>query len=148
MFDDAQLWRSISSRNSTSQHQSQGLFRYSQVRQAQDLPQVAAKTLERAHLIVNRITALPELFASESYSPAQALLATAKQFDRLSDLLCAVIDLCEFIRNVHTEMVWINHANEAYELLCSYMNELNTHVGLYQVSMSGSWREALVDDLQ
>lgn len=134
VFDDPQLWRSISSRQSTGQQHLQGLFCYPRVRKAEDLPQVAADTLAQARIVVNRICALPQLFTSESFSPAQALLATAKQFDRLSDLLCAVIDLCEFIRNVHTEPDWIQQANEAYELLCSYMNELNTHVGLYQVS--------------
>lgn len=111
-----------------------GLFRYPQVTKASDLPALATRTLSRAQTIVKRINALPELFAERSYDPAQALLSAAKQFDRLSDLLCGVIDLCEFIRNVHPDQQWILRANEAYELLCSYMNELNTHVGLYQVS--------------
>lgn len=135
IFDDSHLWRTVSAKNSTSTlNEQKGLFRYAQVTKASDLPELATRTLSRAQTIVRRINALPELFAARSYAPAEALIAAAKQFDRLSDLLCGVIDLCEFVRNVHPDQQWILRANEAYELLCSYMNELNTHVGLYQVS--------------
>lgn len=61
-----------------------------------------------------------------------------KNLDRLSDLLCGVIDLAELVRNVHPDPAWAGGANEAYEELCEYMNELNTHVGLYEVS-SATW---------
>ena len=57
-----------------------------------------------------------------------------KNLDRLSDLLCGVIDLAELVRNVHPDPAWASGANAAYEELCEYMNELNTHVGLYEVS--------------
>lgn len=66
-----------------------------------------------------------------------------KKLDRLSDMLCGVIDLAEFVRNVHPEEEWSEGANEAYEGLCGYMNELNTNVGLYEVrliSLSLLWK--------
>lgn len=56
-----------------------------------------------------------------------------KNFDRLSDTLCAVIDAAEHVRHAHPDPEWAEAANEAYEMLCSYMNVLNTHTELYDV---------------
>jgi len=58
-----------------------------------------------------------------------------KNLDRLSDLLCGVIDLCELVRNVHPEEEWVEESEKAYERLCSFMNGLNTDTGLYKVSI-------------
>ena len=62
------------------------------------------------------------------------LRLVVKNLDRLSDLLCGVIDLCELVRNVHPDDQWITACERSYDRLCSYMNGLNTHVGLYEVS--------------
>jgi intermediate peptidase len=59
-----------------------------------------------------------------------------KNLDRLSDLLCGVIDLCELVRNVHPDEAWVSESDSTYERLCSFMNELNTDTGLYKVSLS------------
>lgn len=61
-----------------------------------------------------------------------------KNLDRLSDLLCGVIDLCEVLRNVHPGEDWRDGVDEAYGVLYEFMNELNTHVGLYEVRSSFS----------
>ena len=58
-----------------------------------------------------------------------------KNLDRLSDMLCSVIDLAELVRNAHPDPEWVKSANEAYEQLCEYMNVLNTNVGLYEVCL-------------
>lgn len=78
-----------------------------------------------AQLLADRI-----LRARESRSE---LLKAVKNLDRLSDLLCGVIDLSELVRNAHPDEQWANAANVAYESLCEFMNVLNTHVGLYEV---------------
>jgi len=59
-----------------------------------------------------------------------------KNLDRLSDLLCGVIDMCELVRNVHPDESWVIEAERAYERLCSFMNGLNTDQGLYKVSLT------------
>ena len=61
------------------------------------------------------------------------LLKVVKNLDRLSDMLCGVIDLAELVRNAHPDRLWMEAANHAYETLCEFMNVLNTHVGLYEV---------------
>ncbi|KAI9305607.1 hypothetical protein BJ944DRAFT_264935 [Cunninghamella echinulata] len=56
-----------------------------------------------------------------------------KNLDRLSDTLCIVIDLAEFLRNAHPNPTLLNAANNAYTDLCTYMNTLNTDTRLYKV---------------
>jgi len=111
-----------------------GLFGYTNLIKPQDLIPLAQRTVHRASAVVERICNLPTTFAKDGTTSDQALLLMAKQFDRLSDLLCSVIDPCEFIRNVHADEDWVEAANEVYEYMCNYMNTLNTHVGLYRVS--------------
>ncbi|KDQ63283.1 hypothetical protein JAAARDRAFT_29301 [Jaapia argillacea MUCL 33604] len=86
---------------------------------------LAESTLRRAQLLTERV-----LRASQS---REELSKVIKNLDRLSDMLCGVIDLAELIRNAHPDMLWIDSANEVYEKLCEFMNVLNTHVGLYEV---------------
>ncbi|OXH64855.1 mitochondrial intermediate peptidase 1, partial [Cryptococcus neoformans] len=62
--------------------------------------------------------------------PAE-LRHVVKNLDRLSDVLCGVIDMCELVRNVHPDPRWIEETEKTYETLCSFMNELNTNRGLY-----------------
>lgn len=65
--------------------------------------------------------------------PAE-LRKVVKNLDRLSDVLCGVIDMCELVRSVHPDQRWVAECDLAYERLCSFMNGLNTDRGLYEVS--------------
>ena len=49
-----------------------------------------------------------------------------KDFDRLSDQLCRVIDLCDFISNVHPSPAIQQAAIQAHSEMYEYMNVLNT----------------------
>lgn len=102
-----------------------GLFRHPALTHPQALISLADATLIRAQLLVDRI-----LRARESRSE---LSKVVKNLDRLSDMLCGVIDLAELVRNAHPERMWVDAADHAYEMLCEFMNILNTHVGLYEV---------------
>ncbi|BGP11318.1 Mitochondrial intermediate peptidase [Rhodotorula toruloides] len=108
-----------------------GLFGQPALTSPDDFPSLAHRTTLRAKILVNRICrpARPPQSLEEAEG---AFLDMVKNLDRLSDLLCGVIDLAELVRNVHPDPRWVEGANEAYEQLCEYMNELNTHVGLYQ----------------
>ncbi|KAJ2461442.1 Mitochondrial intermediate peptidase [Coemansia sp. RSA 2424] len=55
-----------------------------------------------------------------------------KCLDQLSDSLCRVMDVAELVRQVHPDSSWQNAADEVYASMFSYMNQLNTHVGLYR----------------
>lgn len=89
---------------------------------------LADSTLLRAHLLTERI-----LRARES---RDELFKVVKNLDRLSDMLCGIIDLAELLRNAHPDPVWVQSADEVYEKLCEFMNVLNTNVGLYDVGCS------------
>lgn len=123
---------SYSNKSPSSHHT--GLFLQPSLISPSDFPSLALRTTLRAQLIVNRIcTPQP---APESLEAAElAFLSMVKNLDRLSDLLCGVIDLAELVRNVHPNEEWNDGANEAYEELCGFMNQLNTNVGLYEVSL-------------
>ncbi|TFY60155.1 hypothetical protein EVG20_g7523 [Dentipellis fragilis] len=85
---------------------------------------LALSTLLRAHLLTERIV--------RARQSRDELKKVVKNLDRLSDMLCSVIDLAELIRNAHPNQEWVESADEAYERCCEYMNVLNTHVGLYE----------------
>ncbi|KAJ2743747.1 Mitochondrial intermediate peptidase [Coemansia sp. BCRC 34301] len=55
-----------------------------------------------------------------------------KCLDQLSDSLCRVMDVAELVRQVHPDSSWQSAADEVYASMFSYMNQLNTHVGLYR----------------
>ncbi|CDO72955.1 hypothetical protein BN946_scf185007.g9 [Trametes cinnabarina] len=89
---------------------------------------LADSTLRRAQLLTARI-----LRARES---RDELFKVVKNLDRLSDMLCGVIDLAELLRNAHPDPAWVQSADEVYEKMCEFMNVLNTNVGLYEVLVS------------
>lgn len=111
--------RPVSSKKTT------GLFGHPQLTTPRSIQLLAQGTLVRAQWLTERI-----LLARESQ---HEFLQAVKNLDRLSDLLCGVIDLAELIRCAHPHVAWVNAADEAYDQLCDFMNTLNTHVGLYEV---------------
>lgn len=108
-----------------------GLFGQPALTTPDAFPLLAQRTTLRAKILVDRLCR-PSPPPQSLEEAERAFLDMVKNLDRLSDLLCGVIDLAELVRNVHPSREWVDGANEAYEQLCEYMNELNTHVGLYQ----------------
>ncbi|KAF7303178.1 Mitochondrial intermediate peptidase [Mycena kentingensis (nom. inval.)] len=102
-----------------------GLFGHRSLSHPSALIALADSTLVRIRLLTDRI-----LRASES---RRELLLVVKNLDRLSNLLCGVIDLAELVQTVHPDAKWVTAANEAHERMFNYMNTLNTHPGLYSV---------------
>ncbi|KAL4241834.1 Mitochondrial intermediate peptidase [Abortiporus biennis] len=102
-----------------------GLFRHSFLTSPLAFTQLADSTLQRAASLTERII--------NARSSRKELFQVVKNLDRLSDMLCGVIDLAELIRNAHPDRAWIASSEEVYDKLCQFMNILNTHVGLYEV---------------
>ncbi|WFD02406.1 mitochondrial intermediate peptidase [Malassezia obtusa] len=103
-----------------------GLFQVDALREPQAFMTLAEKTLVRAQLLVHRIAR-----AGEPGAPREELARVINNLDRLSDLLCGVIDMAELVRHAHPNAAWSEASNAAYEYLCNFMNILNTHTGLY-----------------
>jgi len=117
-------------------HKATGLFKVPSLKEPRDYMELAEKALVRSRLLVNRIVA-----AGQAADSSEELAKVVINIDRLSDLLCGVIDMAELVRHAHPDPAWIGAANDAYEYLCSYMNVLNTHTGLYDVL-----RRVMADD--
>lgn len=123
--EKAATYSNTSERSSRS-GRSTGLFRSPSLMEPESFIKVAHKTLIRAKLLVSRIVQAPQ-------NGPEEMRRVVRNLDRLSDLLCGVIDCAELVRNAHPDPRWVAAANEAYEYLCGYMNVLNTHTGLYDV---------------
>jgi hypothetical protein len=103
-----------------------GLFDYP-LGPALSLRPLTERTLIHAQAIVDRICNSPG-------DPTESR-RVVKNLDRLSDLLCGVIDMCELVRSVHPDQQWVDECDLVYERLSSFMNELNTHTGMYEVCL-------------
>ncbi|ORY33778.1 putative mitochondrial intermediate peptidase mitochondrial precursor [Naematelia encephala] len=112
----------------STQSSPSGLFLLDPLTSSSNLPRLTERTLRHARAIVDRMCAAP------SDPTGKELRRVIKNLDRLSDLLCGVIDMCELVRYMHPDPKWVAEAERAYEVLCSYMNELNVHPDLYRRS--------------
>lgn len=109
-----------------------GLFGQPEMSTPEGFLQLAQRTVNRAQLLVERI--------KQSRFSRSETFKVVKNVDRLSDMLCGVIDAAELVRHAHPDKTWIAAAHEVYESMCSYMNTLNTDVELYEVSSAPSKR--------
>ncbi|KAF2011797.1 mitochondrial intermediate peptidase [Aaosphaeria arxii CBS 175.79] len=74
-------------------------------------------TLQRCEAVVRKVSAANTV---EEYK------SMVKDLDRLSDLLCRVIDLADFVRGTHPDRQIQAAASKAYATMFQYMNQLNT----------------------
>ncbi|KAK2700704.1 hypothetical protein QWA68_000056 [Fusarium oxysporum] len=100
---------------------SQGLFKNRYLTSPGGFQQFAQKNLERAKNIVNKVL---------SASSVHEYRAVVRDLDRLSDLLCRVLDLADFVRMTHPDSRFQEAAANAWGMVYQYMNQLNTMTGL------------------
>ncbi|RDA85851.1 hypothetical protein CP532_4890 [Ophiocordyceps camponoti-leonardi (nom. inval.)] len=100
---------------------SQGLFKNRYLTSPEGFLVFARRNLEKATVIVRRV------LAASTTSEYQALV---RDLDRLSDLLCRVLDLSDFVRMTHPDARFQHAAAEAWSMVYQYMNQLNTMTGL------------------
>ncbi|OLN88598.1 Mitochondrial intermediate peptidase [Colletotrichum chlorophyti] len=98
-----------------------GLFKNRYLTSPLGFQAFAHRSLDKARKIVHRV-----LHAS-TVSEYQAIV---KDLDRLSDLLCRVLDLSDFVRMTHPDPRFQGAAADAWSLVYQYMNQLNTMTGL------------------
>ena len=96
-----------------------------QIRRASDFQSLADRVIEDSNdlvrLIVQQGSGVPS-------GPSRIV----DLMDVLSDKLCSVLDLAEFVRNVHPDQDYVQQADKACNVLANYMQRLNTMSGLYQ----------------
>lgn len=127
IFDDKDLWkqqRQLFAK--TEAIKPVGLLESTHFTNKEGFAYATEQAIQRAQLIVERIWRAPENGPDE-------MRRVVKNLDRLSDTLCSVIDMAEFVRNVHPDESIMEAANNAYNDLCFYMNTLNTDTRMHKV---------------
>ncbi|KAK9379046.1 uncharacterized protein V2V93DRAFT_374847 [Kockiozyma suomiensis] len=126
IFDSPTVWGSFfSSLGDTS---SVGLLNNSRLTSAHSLTEFAEATLRSAQRVAAAITAI-----DTSSLTGDDCRRVVRLFDRLSEMLCRVIDLAEFVRTVHPDEAYLAGAESAHNLMMGYMIELNSSDELFGV---------------
>ncbi|KAL2123236.1 hypothetical protein VTJ04DRAFT_3691 [Mycothermus thermophilus] len=119
IFDQPDFWAEFSR---VSNGPRVGLFRNSYLKDAKGFYTFANVSLQKARAIVERVLAA---------STVDEYRAIVRNLDRLSDILCRVLDMADFVRIAHPDRYTQRCANSAWEMVYQYMNELNTMTGLH-----------------
>ncbi|AMD21791.1 HFL065Cp [Eremothecium sinecaudum] len=118
-----------------------GLFQNSLLTSPIGLQQFTKRSRKEAEDLVNLI---------RTDMSADGIRNYIVRLDQLSDILCRVIDLCEFIRAAHPDEKFVTTAQECHEQMYEVMNILNTDVFLWKhlkkVLSEGSIRSQLTDE--
>lgn len=118
-FDNNKHWDEFSC--SASFLPATGLFDNPYLKDPQGLRTFGQESLVKAKSILNAI---------RNDDTQQGKLLYIVRLDKLSDTLCRVIDLCEFVRSTHPSEAFVKAAQECHEEMFEFMNVLNTDVKL------------------
>ncbi|BCS24022.1 mitochondrial intermediate peptidase [Aspergillus puulaauensis] len=123
VFDSRPFWRDFSASSSFSPNRKPaGLVQNQYLTSPDGFRAFAQVSLQKCQAIVTRVL---------TASTVDEYRGLVRQLDRLSDLLCRVIDLSDFIRASHPDPPVQEAAGQAYALMFEYMNVLNTTTGLH-----------------
>ena len=117
MFNNQSFWYKFSRSAKTTS----GLIGNKYLSTPKGFQSFAEESLRQCKKLVDRTLAA---------STHDELRALPRDLDRLSDLLCRVIDLSDFIRSNHPDQKVQAAATASYSTMLQYMNQLNTMTGL------------------
>ena len=121
-FNSPDVWKDFSGKaRQRYGSESAGLFQNRYLTRPEGFQEFADVTLQKCRKLVAAVL---------GYSTLEGYKRVARDLDRLSDLLCRVIDLSDFVRSVHPDRRVQMAATQAYSLMFEYMNVLNTTPGL------------------
>ncbi|MCJ1294191.1 Mitochondrial intermediate peptidase [Xylographa carneopallida] len=121
IFDSRPFWHEFSKSRTGFYKQNVGLFQNQYLTRPEGFKEYARVTLVKCRRIVAKVL---EISTVDGYK------SIVQDLDRLSDLLCRIIDLADFVRTTHPDPAFQNAANAAHALMFQYMNTLNTTTGL------------------
>lgn len=122
IFDSPSFWKDFSAKTRYRHGgRSAGLLQNRYLTRPQGFAEFANVTLQKCQKIVAQVL---------QYNSIEQYKRITRDLDRLSDLLCRVIDLSDFIRAVHPDRTIQAAATQAYAAMFQYMNVLNTTSGL------------------
>ncbi|KAI9710479.1 MAG: Mitochondrial intermediate peptidase [Bogoriella megaspora] len=122
IFDSQLFWKEFSQRaRGVHGSKSRGLFQNKYLTRPEGFQEFATNTVQKCKKIVAKVLGA---------STVEDFKDMARDLDRLSDLLCRVIDLSDFVRSTHPDRRAQAAASNAYGQMFEYMNVLNTTTGL------------------
>ena len=121
VFDSKAFWHDFSQTHRSQAGPSVGLFQNRFLTSHAGFLAFAQDIRTRCQSVVDGV-----LQASSS----EAYRTIPRQLDLLSDYLCRVLDLADFVRATHPDPQYQKSATQAYAYLWEYMNVLNTTPGL------------------
>jgi intermediate peptidase len=119
IFDSPELWKEFSQASKAGKNI--GLFQNRYLTEPKGFEEFANTSLQKAKKLVEKV------LGASTVEQYQQLV---QDLDRLSDLLCRVIDLSDFVRATHPDPRIQTAAVKAYAMMFEYMNVLNTTTGL------------------
>ncbi|KAJ5272668.1 Mitochondrial intermediate peptidase [Penicillium angulare] len=123
VFDSQNFWKDFSQQQSATVPKQAGLVQNQYLTTPDGFRDFAHVSLQKCQTIVAKV------LGAQTVDEYRSL---ARNLDRLSDLLCRVIDLSDFIRTIHHDPRIQEAATQAYALMFEYMNVLNTTTGLHE----------------
>ncbi|KAK0673287.1 hypothetical protein QBC41DRAFT_311914 [Cercophora samala] len=120
IFDSSTHWKEFSA--PPYLNKPVGLFRNQYLRTPTGFLTFAEVSLKRARATVDKVL---------SAQTVDEYRDIVRHLDRLSDILCRVLDMCDFVRVTHPELMTQRSSDQAWDMVYQYMNELNTMTGLY-----------------
>ncbi|KAH7378740.1 hypothetical protein BKA66DRAFT_610258 [Pyrenochaeta sp. MPI-SDFR-AT-0127] len=120
VFDNASFWDNF--RRSSQKQKPSGIIGNKYLTHPEGFVDFVTITIQRCNAVVHKVE------AAESITDFKHIV---KDLDKLSDLLCRVIDLADFVRGTHPDRKFQIMAVKAYHTVFQYMNQLNTTPVLY-----------------
>lgn len=115
IFDSPKFWDDFS--RASKKNPPTGIVGNRYLSNPEGFADFVAITLQRCNNVVEKVARANTM---EEYK------GMVKELDRLSDLLCRVIDVSDFIRSTHPDRKIQNAAHKAFSVMYQYMNQLNT----------------------
>jgi intermediate peptidase len=119
IFDSPDLWEEFSQASKAGKNI--GLFQNRYLTDPKGFEEFANTSLQKAKRLAGKVLGA---------STVEQYQQVVRDLDRLSDLLCRVIDLSDFVRATHPDPRIQAAATKAYAMMFEYMNVLNTTTGL------------------
>ncbi|KAJ4392486.1 Mitochondrial intermediate peptidase [Neurospora sp. IMI 360204] len=119
IFDSPETWKQFSG---DKHGRNVGLFRNAYLTSPHGFLDFAQVSLGKARALVDKVLNAQSL---DEYR------AVVRHLDRLSDILCRVLDMADFVRVTHPDQAIQKTASVAWDMMYEYMNQLNTMTGLY-----------------
>ncbi|CAO2656131.1 Nn.00g049340.m01.CDS01 [Neocucurbitaria sp. VM-36] len=120
VFDNASFWAAF--KPSSHQHKPSGIIGNKYLTHPDGFVDFVTITIQRCNAVVQSVA------AAQTIPDYKHMV---KDLDKLSDLLCRVIDLADFVRGTHPDRKFQIMAVKAYQTVFQYMNQLNTTPVLY-----------------